>query len=1116
MIDNPLAMAPRGGFEDEELTISLSSSHVRRVHQQRHPRAQHAPDAAPDAAAPSASASSSSRPGRTMEHNGGRDRSKAEQRIGAYKIIKTLGEGSFGKVKLAIHNGTGQQVALKIIARKKLISRDMAGRVEREIEYLQLLRHPHIIKLYTVIKTHSEIIMVLEYAGGELFDHIVQHGRMSESEARRFFQQMLCAVEYCHRHKIVHRDLKPENLLLDEHLNVKIADFGLSNIMTDGNFLKTSCGSPNYAAPEVIGGKLYAGPEVDVWSCGVILYVLLVGRLPFDDEHIPSLFAKIARGTYSIPVWMPTGAANLIKKMLVVNPVQRATIEEIRQDPWFVTDLPAYLQPPVEEFLNTGVDPNKAIEKRDIAPNAPVQVQERLHNEVTEKISKTMGYGKNDVEEALQSEEPSAIKDAYMIVRENKMMQVNQNPDALNEVDEASSPMMSMSSARSGMSQGLSPRPYVSKVGILPSSLPTYHKDYMEREKAGLVANQPAATADTDEPTSARTDAEKEEAARRLKPHARSQLKLEEGSKRPQGMTPINPPKKLKPVRWQFGIRSRNAPWEALLCIHKALHKLGATYVPDEDYAQDREKGGETPSGDGSFTDDYDGGSLHPIKRRAKASPDGSGSSHVGTPDSYHVYSQQDPVKKLFIALHMDIQIYEMEQGVYLVDFKCSGYETPDGMLLDEKEIKPTKHEAVFHLIIITVARPAALFELILGDALAHGGGGADAAGDHLLELVDVGGAAPLLVLDHVDAELHLGLLDELAVGAHAVLAVGAGEAVADEGRRVQAGERDELPAVAERGEAADLALHPDGVAVRAVGDGAVDGAVAAALEAVVALTRAGRVPVEEDVLAAEDAAGDGAGLGVALALGLGGVLGLGAGLVGDGRGGVDGGGDGVVEAREAGGGEPLVLDALQRVARLARRLGRHHQVVQRLELGVGRAEDEGVVARVDGRRDERGGLGVGTGDGDEVAACIRDAGSERGGKLTHNVGLRADGDQAANVLADGHEDLAGHVTALLGAGGLVLDVDAGGTLLDEELGELHDGREAAVARVGVGDDGPQVVDVGEGAALRLGRREALLALLAVVEELRHEEVADLVGDGARRESARTLPMDGEEREKRT
>lgn len=351
-------------------------------------------------------------------------------------------------------------------------------------------------------------------------------------------------------------------------------------------------------------------------------------------------------------------------------------------------------------------------------------------------------------------------------------------------------------------------------------------------------------------------------------------------------------------------------------------------------------------------------------------------------------------------------------------------------------------------------------------------------------------------------------------------------------------------------GKVGQLALHPHGVAVRAVGDGAVDGAVAAALEAVVALAGAGGVPVKVDVLAAEDAAGDGAGLGVALALGLGGVLCLGGGLVADGRGGVDGGGDGVVEAGEAGGGEPLVLDALQGVARLAGGLGGDHEVVEGLQLGVGGAEDEGVVAGVDGGGDEGGGLGVGAGDGDEVGACIgsqsdkihmellnwpwhvssrknncavccplcgrRGVGGFVGShtqqlsckwasrtstkvagrhRLTHNVGLGADGDEAANVLADGDEDLAGHVAALLGAGGLVLDVDAGGALLDEELGELHDGGEAAVARVGVGDDGPQVVNVGDGAALGLGRREALLALLAVVEELRHEEVADLVGD---------------------
>jgi len=267
--------------------------------------------------------------------------------------------------------------------------------------------------------------MVLEYAGGELFDYIVNNGKMREDEARRFFQQIICAVEYCHRHKIVHRDLKPENLLLDSDLNVKIADFGLSNIMTDGNFLKTSCGSPNYAAPEVINGKLYAGPEVDVWSCGVILYVLLVGRLPFDDEHIPSLFAKIAKGLYVVPNYISAGSANLIKKMLHVNPTHRITIQEIRRDEWFNKNLAAYLQPPVEEFIDTGVDPTEAINPRHIAPNAPPAVAHKLHAQVTEKISQTMGYGLKDVEEALMATEGSAIKDAYLIVKENKLMQAN-------------------------------------------------------------------------------------------------------------------------------------------------------------------------------------------------------------------------------------------------------------------------------------------------------------------------------------------------------------------------------------------------------------------------------------------------------------------------------------------------------------------------------------------------------------------------------------------------------------------------------------------------------------------------------------------------------------------
>ncbi|SPO06699.1 probable serine/threonine protein kinase (SNF1) [Cephalotrichum gorgonifer] len=694
-------MAPRG-FEDEELTISLSSQARRKPSN----------NARADNTEPRAAA----QPRAANPKGPLREKIKTEQRIGAYKIIRTLGEGSFGKVKLAVHHGTGQQVALKIIARKKLISRDMAGRVEREIEYLQLLRHPHIIKLYTVIKTPTEIIMVLEYAGGELFDYIVQNGRMKEAEARRFFQQMICAVEYCHRHKIVHRDLKPENLLLDENLNVKIADFGLSNIMTDGNFLKTSCGSPNYAAPEVIGGKLYAGPEVDVWSCGVILYVLLAGRLPFDDDHIPSLFAKIARGTYTIPQWMPPGAVALIKKMLVVNPVQRVTIEDIRQDPWFLTDLPPYLQPPVEEFLNTGVDPNKAIKKGDIAPFAPPTIQEKLHDEVTEKISKTMGYGKKDVEEALEADEPSAIKDAYMIVRENKLMEANSGMTALTTAsgsEQGTSPLPSMSSARSTTSSQPTPRPYTSKVGVLPSSLPAYHKDYVERAKAGTSESAPPVDA-VDDPSVVRSETSKEEAARRLKPHSRnSQLRLDEAARGPQSLTPVHPPKKTKPVRWQFGIRSRNAPWEALLCIHKALHKLGATYLPDEDYdkvhAQDSDHEGEdgAESAEGSFVDENSGAPLRrfhdesksadPMRRyRLPADPwrikirwetDDLGMPKIPKPDASRTTRPEEQAPLPFVAMHLDIQIYEMEQGVYLVDFKCSGYETRDRRLLEDKEV---------------------------------------------------------------------------------------------------------------------------------------------------------------------------------------------------------------------------------------------------------------------------------------------------------------------------------------------------------------------------------------------------------------------------------------------
>ncbi|CAF0959536.1 unnamed protein product [Brachionus calyciflorus] len=289
----------------------------------------------------------------SMTSNGVPD-AQNQIKIGHYILLETLGSGSFGKVKKARHQLTGHTVAIKIMNRDKIKTLDVVGKIRREIQNLKLFRHPHIIKLYQVINTPSDIFMVMEYvSGGELFDHIVKNGKLSENEGRKFFQQIISGVAYCHRHMIVHRDLKPENLLLDENMNVKIADFGLSNMMKDGEFLRTSCGSPNYAAPEVVSGELYAGSEVDIWSCGVILYALLTGTLPFDDESVQILFKKIRSGVYSTPDYLSRSVADLISKMLTVDPLKRATVKEIKEHEWFKVNLQNYLFPePSAENVN--------------------------------------------------------------------------------------------------------------------------------------------------------------------------------------------------------------------------------------------------------------------------------------------------------------------------------------------------------------------------------------------------------------------------------------------------------------------------------------------------------------------------------------------------------------------------------------------------------------------------------------------------------------------------------------------------------------------------------------------------------------------------------------------
>ncbi|KAG9390590.1 Protein kinase domain [Carpediemonas membranifera] len=263
--------------------------------------------------------------------------------VSEYKIGKQLGSGSFGTVHLGVHMRTGHSVGVKILSRAKIRELNMGEKIQREINILKLFNHPHIVRLYEVLETERHIYLVQEYvSGGELFDFIVSQ-TITEDMARHFFQQLISAVAYCHSHQVVHRDLKPENLLLSSHKNIKLADFGLSNIMADGDFLSTSCGSPNYAAPEVVSGKHYIGPQIDVWSCGIILFALLTGSLPFDDYKLPNLFAKIKKAQFHMPSCVNPMAQDLIRRMLVVNPDNRIKIDEIRRHPWFRQDLPLYI-----------------------------------------------------------------------------------------------------------------------------------------------------------------------------------------------------------------------------------------------------------------------------------------------------------------------------------------------------------------------------------------------------------------------------------------------------------------------------------------------------------------------------------------------------------------------------------------------------------------------------------------------------------------------------------------------------------------------------------------------------------------------------------------------------
>ncbi|XP_029302102.1 MAP/microtubule affinity-regulating kinase 4 isoform X1 [Cottoperca gobio] len=318
--------------------------------------------------------------------------SDEQPHIGNYRLLKTIGKGNFAKVKLARHILTGREVAIKIIDKTQLNPTSLQ-KLFREVRIMKTLNHPNIVKLFEVIETEKTLYLIMEYAsGGEVFDYLVSHGRMKEKEARAKFRQIVSAVHYCHLKNIVHRDLKAENLLLDADSNIKIADFGFSNEFTAGSKLDTFCGSPPYAAPELFQGKKYDGPEVDIWSLGVILYTLVSGSLPFDGQNLKELRERVLRGKYRVPFYMSTDCEGILRRFLVLNPTKRCSLDQIMKDKW----------------INIGY------EGEDLQPHAePV---EDLNNTSRIDVMVGMGFARDEIRESLSSQKYNEVTATYLLL----------------------------------------------------------------------------------------------------------------------------------------------------------------------------------------------------------------------------------------------------------------------------------------------------------------------------------------------------------------------------------------------------------------------------------------------------------------------------------------------------------------------------------------------------------------------------------------------------------------------------------------------------------------------------------------------------------------------------
>jgi len=322
--------------------------------------------------------------------------------IGNFILGKTLGSGTTGKVKLAFHKETGAKVAIKIFKKDMLTTNsNLFKKVEREIAVMKILDHPNVMKLYDVYESSKYLFLVLEYVeGGELFDYLIKKGKLDQDESKEFFHQIVSGLEYCHSHYICHRDLKPENILLTNDKTIKLADFGMASLMKGNQFLQTSCGSPHYASPEVIMGVKYDGRKADIWSCGVILFALQTGKLPFDDDNISRLLGKVKTGIFSMPTFLPKDSKDLISKMLTVDPNKRITIAEIKQHPWFTSYFNPHLTP----------------------ANDMDSIQNQTYSDLGEEIIRSLhslGWQEN-LEQILKDPKPSLEKIFYGLLLQRK------------------------------------------------------------------------------------------------------------------------------------------------------------------------------------------------------------------------------------------------------------------------------------------------------------------------------------------------------------------------------------------------------------------------------------------------------------------------------------------------------------------------------------------------------------------------------------------------------------------------------------------------------------------------------------------------------------------------